>query len=572
MKYCAIVPVYNHGTPLLKTLAGLAEHALPLIVVDDGSDEENKRAIARAADRYGARVVTLPRNGGKGSAVKAGLREAWERGYSHAIQVDADGQHEIDDVPKLLAASREQPQAIVCGAPQFDASVPASRLYGRRVTSFWVCVETLSLSMPDTMCGFRVYPLESSIALIGSTRLGNRMDFDIEILVRSYWRNVPLVAVPTVVIYPEGGASNFRLLADNWLIAKLHTKLVFGMLVRWPALLRRPRRNGGSHWATLGERGCVLGMRLLFAAYRTLGRWAFALMLYPVTGYFYLTAAGARQASRQYLARVRSRLQQRGEAIPAGLNTFRHLMAFGNAVLDKGATWAGAFPPEGIVFDDPSAFERFRSANRGALFIGSHLGNLEALRAYGETVQGLVVNALVFTAHSPKFNRVLTAVNPQAADRMIQVGAIGPETVIALQEKIRSGEHIAIVADRVSVRHRERSVYVPFLGHPAPFPEGPFILASLLRCPVYLLFCLRIGDGYKVFLEPFADPLELPAANRRAALEHAIARYAERLEAHCLMGPMQWFNFFEFWDQVGQQQTQPDVVSIPDRGSNRIRG
>jgi predicted LPLAT superfamily acyltransferase len=126
-----------------------------------------------------------------------------------------------------------------------------------------------------------------------------------------------------------------------------------------------------------------------------------------------------------------------------------------------------------------------------------------------------------------------------------------------LADKLRDGEHVAIVADRVSVNYRERSIYAPFLGLPAPFPEGPFILASLLGCPVYLLFCLRLGRRYRVFIEPFADPLALPRAQRREALERAVTRYAERLEAHCLLAPTQWFNFFQFWDQAGRTTIEP---------------
>ncbi len=559
MKVCVIVPVYNHGTPLQSTVDRLAAHHLPIIVVDDGSNPETKRLIAVAAERCGADVVTLQRNGGKGSAVKAGLRAAWERGYTHALQVDADGQHNIDDAPKLVAAAHDRPDAVICGDPRFDASVPASRLYGRRLTSFWVRVETLSASMPDTMCGFRVYPLAVCIELLSSTRLGDRMDFDIEILVRLYWRDVPFVVVPTAVIYPEGGTSNFRLLADNWLITKLHTRLLFGMLVRWPSLLHRRADDKGSHWATLSERGAVVGMRILFAVYRTLGRPAFALLLYPVTVYFFLTSTRARRASREYLGRIRAKLEEQHALLSPDVTTFKHLLAFGNAVLDKGAMWAGTFPRDRIVLDDPGMFARLEDG-RGALLIGSHLGNLEALRAYGETVQGLKVSALVFTANSPKFNRVLAAVNPQALERMIQVSSIGPETIIELQQKIGAGEHIAIVGDRVSVRHRERSVHVPFLGRPAPFPEGPFVLASLLACPVYLLFCSQVGDGYRAVLEPFADPLKLPARDRRTALEHTVERYAQRLEAHCLLAPTQWFNFFDFWDQVEPKKPRSNVV------------
>jgi len=306
------------------------------------------------------------------------------------------------------------------------------------------------------------------------------------------------------------------------------------------------------HWSNVSERGGVAGMRLLFATYRLFGRRAFTLLLYPVTAYFWLVAREAREASTSYLGRVRQRLAALGRSPPVTLTPFRHILEFGHAALDKGAMWAGAFPPDAVEFDDPGVFERFRRDGRGSLFIGSHLGNLEVLRAFGDAVQGLKVNALVFTRHSPKFNRVLSVVSPRALERTMQVDSLGPDTVVKLAAKLAAGEHVAIVADRVSVHHKERSIEAPFLGVPAPFPEGPFILASLLGCPVYLIYCLRIGRKYRVFMEPFADPLELPRERRREILERTVARYAERLEAHCLLAPTQWFNFFQFWDQAGR--------------------
>jgi predicted LPLAT superfamily acyltransferase len=320
--------------------------------------------------------------------------------------------------------------------------------------------------------------------------------------------------------------------------------------------LRLPRRLSAklgardAHWSTIGERGGVLGMRVLFGTYRLFGRRAFAALLYPVAAYFAVMSGTARAASRYYLAQVRARLASTGRPSPVRLPTFAHLVQFGHAILDKGAMWAGVFPAADIEFDDPSMLQRFEAPASGALFIGSHLGNVEVVRAYAEGVQHLKVNALVFTRNSLKLNRVLEAVSPKALERMIEVDSLGPATIMKLEERVRRGEHVAILADRVSVRHMERSIHAPFLGRLAPFPEGPFILASLLGCPVYLLFCLKMGRKYRVFIEPFADPLDLPRADRRAALERAVARYAERLEAHCLMAPMQWFNFFQFWDQA----------------------
>ncbi len=308
-----------------------------------------------------------------------------------------------------------------------------------------------------------------------------------------------------------------------------------------------------THWADARELGGVAGMGLLFTLYRVLGRPAFTAVLYPVVAYFYMTAVTARRASRDYLAAVRARLIALGRPAPRRLSVFGHLVAFGNGVLDRIAMWVGALPIESIAIEDLAKLERFRSGSHGALFIGSHHGNLEVLRAFGDKARGLKINALVHTRHSPKLDRLFAAMNPAMLERMIQVDSLGPEAVTMLRDKLAAGEHIAIAADRVPVRHTHRSLRVPFLGRPAPFPQGPFVLASLLECPVYLLFCLKIDGRYRIFLEPFADPLLLPRSTRREALQRAIERYAARLEEHCLLAPMQWFNFFDFWRQAGDR-------------------
>ena len=551
MKVAIVVPVYNHGEPLRATAARLAEFGLPIFIVDDGSDEPTKRAIAEVAARYRTNVVTLAENGGKGHAVMAGLRAAAQQGFTHAVQVDADGQHDLDDLPKLLAAAKSNPAALVCGEPRFDESVPKSRLYGRKLTAFWVAVETLSLRMPDTMCGYRVYPLAATIALLDSVALGRRMDFDIEIVVRLYWRNVPLIAVPTAVIYPVGGRSNFRMVADNALITKLHAKLTLGMLLRLPLLVTR-RVGAALHWAELRERGGGTGMRFLFAVYRLFGRAAFTVLLYPVAAYFCIAAGSARRASRDYLRAVRARLAELGRPVPRRFGVFQHVLAFGNAVLDKVAMWADALPKRAIADGgrpDSRALPRRqprRAVHRLAL---RQPRGAPRFRRQGAGHEGEC--ARVHAPFAEVQSRLGRASAPQTLERMIQVDSLGPEAVIALRDKLAAGEHVAIVADRVSVRHKERSLRAPFLGRPAPFPEGPFVLASLLECPVYLLFCLKIDGRYRVFIEPFADPLVLPREGRQRALEHAIARYAARLEAHCLLAPTQWFNFFDFWGQTG---------------------
>jgi predicted LPLAT superfamily acyltransferase len=263
--------------------------------------------------------------------------------------------------------------------------------------------------------------------------------------------------------------------------------------------------------------------------------------------YFQLTAGSARKASFDYLSRVRIRQEELGRARAEKLTVYRHFVSFGDAILDKVAMWANRFDGTSIQFSNPAVLDALRAERSGVCFIGSHLGNLELLRAFGATSQSMNVNALVFTRHSQGFMRVLAEVNPQATKRMLEVDDLGPDTLVKLREKIELGEHVAIVGDRTSTRHEERSIRVPFLGSPAAFPEGPFIIAHLLACPVYLIFCLRRNDGYVIHLERFAASIELPRGDRASVLQQTVTRYVQRLEHYCLEAPLQWFNFFDFW-------------------------
>jgi len=238
-KPCAVIPVYNHEHALPAVVSGLQRAGLPCVLVDDASSPACASVLAQLATQTDIYLVSLSVNQGKGGAVMAGLREAARLGFSHALQVDADGQHDLCDVGRFLELSQNDPQALVCGYPQYDASVPKGRLYARYLTHVWVWINSLSLQIPDSMCGFRVYPLPATLALINSVKLGRRMDFDPEILVRLAWRNQPMRWLPTRVHYPQDGLSHFRLVHDNALISTMHAKLFFGMLLRAPLIVWR---------------------------------------------------------------------------------------------------------------------------------------------------------------------------------------------------------------------------------------------------------------------------------------------------------------------------------------------
>ncbi len=236
-KPCAVIPVYNHEHALPTVVEALHAAGLPCVLVDDASSPACAAVIDQLAAQPDTYLVRLTVNQGKGGAVMAGLREAARLGFSHALQVDADGQHDLSDLPHFINASQAEPQALICGYPQYDESVPKGRLYARYLTHVWVWINTLSLSIRDSMCGFRVYPLPATLALIDAVNIGKRMDFDTEILVRLAWRNQPMHWLPTKVHYPLDGLSHFRLWHDNALISKMHTKLFFGMLLRAPQIL-----------------------------------------------------------------------------------------------------------------------------------------------------------------------------------------------------------------------------------------------------------------------------------------------------------------------------------------------
>lgn len=226
-----LIPHYNHSILIAAVIAQVKTLSLPILVVDDGSNSADKIRLEKLADEQ-VFIHYCAQNGGKGAAVKIGIKLAFEMGYEYAIQLDADGQHNLADIQSFIKASKQYPKSIICGKPIYDSNAPKSRLYGRKITDFWNMINTLSFDIKDGMCGFRLYPLHSINKLISQERLGNRMDFDIEILVKAHWYNIPFYWIDTPVIYNDNGVSHFRGLKDNWLISKMHARLFVNMLLR----------------------------------------------------------------------------------------------------------------------------------------------------------------------------------------------------------------------------------------------------------------------------------------------------------------------------------------------------
>ncbi len=231
-KIVAIIPHYNHSKTISNVVNKLTALKLAVIVVDDGSTPQEKENLSSLALLQNVQVIYRAENGGKGAAVKDALNIAFEQGFQYALQVDADGQHNLDDIPQFFAKLAQNPTAIICGKPVYGEDAPKARLYGRKITDFWNMLNTLSMDIKDGMCGFRIYPLNSIIPILSNEQIGNRMDFDTEILVKAHWYQIPMLWVETPVKYAEDGISHFQGFRDNWLISKMHARLFFKMLQR----------------------------------------------------------------------------------------------------------------------------------------------------------------------------------------------------------------------------------------------------------------------------------------------------------------------------------------------------
>ncbi|WP_139381334.1 glycosyltransferase family 2 protein [Pseudoxanthomonas indica] len=238
-----VIPVFDHEHAIAAMVDGVLASGHDCLLVDDGSGPACAAVLDALAQAHAPRVrlLRLPTNQGKGGAVLAGFAEAARLGASHVLQIDADGQHDPGDIARFVAASHACPDAVICGAPDYDASVPKGRLYGRYLTHIWVWINTLSFAIRDSMCGFRIYPLPPVLKLVKQETIGRRMDFDIEIIVRLFWRGVPVQNLLTRVTYPSDGVSHFDVWRDNVRISRMHTRLFFGMLRRLPGWLLHGR-------------------------------------------------------------------------------------------------------------------------------------------------------------------------------------------------------------------------------------------------------------------------------------------------------------------------------------------
>jgi predicted LPLAT superfamily acyltransferase len=298
------------------------------------------------------------------------------------------------------------------------------------------------------------------------------------------------------------------------------------------------------HWASLNESTFVAGMRLLFWVWRVLGRWPFRIALYPVLAWYVATRPLARRASMAYLERVSAYANVR-----TGLGgVVRHFASFAESILDKMLLWGGLFDTGAVRMTGAGPLLRRIEQRRGGLLVCSHLGNLELCRVLARQCPGLDITVLVHTKHAQAFNQLLARLDPGSQIGLMQVTEMTPAMAMMLSERVARGGFVVIAGDRVPVAGGARVVRAGFLGRDAAFPIGPYVMASVLECPVYMMFSMHRDGNHEVHFELLRASVRLPRKDRERAIAELAAEYARRLEFHCRRAPLQWFNFYDFWD------------------------
>ena len=293
-----------------------------------------------------------------------------------------------------------------------------------------------------------------------------------------------------------------------------------------------------TEWLTRGERGALLGIRLVFWFATVFGRWPARRFVWLVGTWYAWTDRAARSASREFLRRVYERE-------PTEREVRGHIRKFALVSLDRIFLLQQRDRAFRFNQNGNEHLRELVAEKRGAILLGAHLGSFEAMRC-GAKDEHFPVHIVGHFENAKMINALLEKIDPEMAGRVIHTGRDPMNFALTVREQLDRGDLVAILGDRVGLN--EKSVRVDFFGAPAAFPTGPFLLAAALKCPVYLTFGLFFEPNrYELFCEPFSERVELPRGQREEALQEVVQRFATRLEAYVRKAPDNWFNFFPFW-------------------------
>ena len=526
-KILIVVPVYNHAATLGPVLAELALQSWPILVVNDGSREgASISEIVKTWPQVSLESHAI--NLGKGAALATGLRFAAARSYTHILTFDADGQHRAVDVPSLVTAARERPDALVIGARDFESAasgdVPGSSKFGRRFSNFWIWVEA-GQKLADTQTGLRVYPVDLQLL---ATVKGRRYAFEVEVLTRALWQGRSVQSVPTSVYYPPRAQriSHFRPGYDNFQLTLTHTRLCTYRLLQLIGLHRPLRLTSSSSQEMKGAAFSSWVIKRGGAGV------AYALMIFPViTGFIF--RAVERRAISDFYARVQPSWGAGRRLVAA----FANYWYFAASIIDRLRVTDSTL----IEVDSTTALPP-----PGSILVGAHYGDWFLIARRAAQISGEKMGLVIDPQKTPAF---FAEMAPRWEGRLQLLAPTDDQFGFALsvKELLDDGGRVCFMVDRLPPPSKlgASSLTVDFFAGPTQFLRAPFALAQRLGVPLYFACAIKRGLGVKA---PYTlRGLEIWNGQGVITEQELAMRTARILEDQVRRAPQHWFNFLPIW-------------------------
>ena len=524
VRAAVLIPTYNNIGSIATVATRAQSHGLPVYVVDDGSTDGSGQAARDA----GAIVLVHPKNRGKGRALLTGMARLRADGHTHAICLDADGQHDPDDIAQFADACSRHPNAVFAGVRDLSTAPKKSR-FGRAFSNFWIWAET-GWRVADSQCGFRAYPVEAVLAL---GLAGRRYDLEVEVLTRCLWRGTPVFDLPCRVYYPPPAEriTSFDPLWDNLRISVMNTRLVLRRLVDprlWPAARERLPWTGRT-------RGVVIGWRAAIWGVRTLGPAFVAPFVQLACVFYWLFNPSSRRNTSRFNERAGSRR-----------STFVTFSSYATALLDRLAF--SALGPGRLrqAHDGVDPLVAVFEGQSGAVLLSGHLGNIEVATGASALPERLRrIHIVRFVGANDPWQAVMESTPEAWRPAIVAVNQTEGFAAIEIVRHLRAGAVVAMHGDRAL---DERVVRVDFLGHPVELPAGPWLVAALARVPVIVVGNFHEGRGtYRLLTAPPMFPTFDRSRPRDDQLREWAQAYADVLAGWARRYPEQWYNFHDFW-------------------------
>ncbi|RYZ57161.1 MAG: glycosyltransferase family 2 protein [Proteobacteria bacterium] len=524
-----VVPVYNHAATLTQVLHDLSLLEYPLLVVNDGSSDAIENVLTKFPT---IDVLHHERNLGKGAAIASAMRFAETRGHQAILTFDADGQHLARDVPQLVAAHFETPEALIIGARDFQSpesgDIPGSSKFGRSFSNFWIWTET-GRWLSDTQTGLRIYPVDLNWL---SSISGYRYSFEVEAITRMIWQGRPTRSIPVSTYYPDRSKriSHFHAFWDNFWITKTHTRLVILHLCKLLGLYRPVKFKSQ-------KRPELRGIGLAGQIIKRFGsRFAYGLMIFPV-----LTSYLSRSYERRALTTFYRKVRPHWTALQRQLGVLRNYAQFAASIIDR-------TNPEGFMLVESKVAKVGASAMqkafpKGAILLGAHYGDWALIAGRIKPFLSGSLGLVADPAVTPRFFQELEQ-RLKGKLRVINSRQDALGFALSVKEVLDDDGNVAFLADRRPMDEGE-SLSCSFFGEEALWPKAPFALAARLQVPV--VFVTATKDGLSPSAAYQVEYEELWKGDRRIKDHELLKLYVRALESKVNARPEHWFNFFPFW-------------------------